>query len=62
MYKAWRYCSVNSRGLQVVFLNGCSTEPQVRALINAGVTAVIGTSTAIDDEAATLYARSSIGI
>jgi hypothetical protein len=40
-------------GLQLVFLNGCSTEPQVRALQAAGVPAVIATSQAIDDKLAT---------
>src|SRR5262245_27500996 len=36
-------------GLQVVFLNGCSTEPQVEGLLDAGTAAVIATAEAIDD-------------
>jgi CHAT domain len=40
-------------GLQVVFLNGCSTEPQVQTLLAAGVPAVVATSRAIDDRKAT---------
>lgn len=41
------------RGLQLVFLNGCSTEPQVEELLGAGVPAVIATAEAISDEVAT---------
>lgn len=44
------------RGLRLVFLNGCSTQPQVQGLINAGVDAVIATSKAIDDAVATNFA------
>jgi WD40 repeat protein len=40
-------------GLQLVFLNGCSTRQQARGLLGAGVSAVIATSQAIDDEVAT---------
>ncbi len=40
------------RGLQLVFLNGCSTEPQVEGLLRAGAPAVIATSDSINDEAA----------
>ena len=46
------------QGLQLVFLNGCSTEKQATALIEAGIHAVIGTATRINDETAkTLAAR-----
>ncbi len=41
------------RGLELVFLNGCSTEGQVEDLLAAGVPAVIATSQAILDEVAT---------
>ena len=37
------------RGLKVVFLNGCSTGPQVKALLDAGVPAVIATARPIGD-------------
>ena len=40
-------------GLQVVFLNGCSTQPQVQGLLQANVSAVIATSQAIADDIAT---------
>jgi hypothetical protein len=40
-------------GLQLVFLNGCSTAPQVQALLAAHVPAVIATERDIDDEIAT---------
>jgi hypothetical protein len=43
-------------GLQLVFLNGCSTRPQVEDLLEAGVTSVIATSRAIDDKVATDFA------
>ena len=39
-------------GLQLVFLNGCSTEPQVEGLLDGDVPAVIATSESIDDEMA----------
>lgn len=45
------------RGLVLVFLNGCCTEPQVRRLRAAGVKAVIATTRAIDDEAAAAFAE-----
>lgn len=45
------------RGLKLVFLNGCSTRPQVRALLDAGVPAVIATAGAIDDAVATEFAK-----
>jgi hypothetical protein len=41
------------RGLQLVFLNGCSTEPQTQGLLDANVSVVISTSRAIDDRVAT---------
>ena len=44
------------RGLELVFLNGCSTQPQVQALLEAGVSAVVATSQAIDDAVATEFA------
>ncbi|MEZ4471736.1 MAG: CHAT domain-containing protein [bacterium] len=47
----------NLPGLQLVFLNGCSTEPQVRRLLELGVPAVIATSRAIDDGVATRFAE-----
>lgn len=42
-------------GLQAVFLNGCSTEPQVKALLASGVPVVIATSRAIGDRVATEF-------
>ena len=36
-------------GLQLVFLNGCSTRAQIARLLEAGVSAVIATARAIDD-------------
>src|SRR4030095_2192020 len=43
------------KGLDVVFLNGCATGPQVQALLAAGVPAVVATSRAIDDKMATEF-------
>jgi WD40 repeat protein len=43
----------HQRGLQLVFLNGCSTQPQVEDLLQSGVPAVIATSESIDDDMAT---------
>ena len=40
-------------GLQLVFLNGCSTQPQVQGLLQANVSAVIATSQSIADDIAT---------
>jgi WD40 repeat protein len=37
------------RSLQLVFLNGCSTQPQVEGLLDSGVPAVIATSESIAD-------------
>ncbi|MEM7533932.1 MAG: CHAT domain-containing protein [Chloroflexota bacterium] len=42
--------------LQLVFLNACSTQPQVDELLNANVPAVIATSQAIRDDVATTLA------
>ncbi|MDQ3247847.1 MAG: CHAT domain-containing protein, partial [Chloroflexota bacterium] len=44
------------QALQLVFLNGCSTEAQVEALLTAGVALVIATAQAIDDAVATHFA------
>ena len=44
------------RGLKLVFLNGCSTRPQVKRLLDAGVPAVIATARPIDDAVATEFA------
>ncbi|MFT4558067.1 MAG: hypothetical protein ACI92S_003441 [Planctomycetaceae bacterium] len=41
------------RGLQLVFLNGCSTVQQTFALLEANISAVISTSRTIDDKVAT---------
>jgi hypothetical protein len=43
-------------GLELVFLNGCSTQSQARGLLDANVSAVIATSQAIDDAVATAFA------
>src|SRR5271157_4995618 len=44
------------RGLKLVFLNGCSTRPQVKRLLDAGAPAVIATARPIDDHVATEFA------
>ncbi len=41
------------RGLQLVFLNGCSTQQQTQGLLEANVASAISTSRSIDDEVAT---------
>jgi hypothetical protein len=41
------------KGLQLVFINGCSSKPQAQELIKAGVPAVVGTTQPIDHAAAT---------
>ena len=46
----------HQRGLQLVFLNGCSNQPQVQGLLDAGVAVVIATSMAISDQVATEFA------
>ncbi|MCC6454684.1 MAG: CHAT domain-containing protein [Caldilineaceae bacterium] len=43
------------RGLEVIFLNGCSTEPQVQDLLDEGISVVIATSQAIDDKVASEF-------
>ncbi len=43
------------QGLQLVFLNGCSTEGQAEDLLNAGVGCVIATTQSIDDGVATEF-------
>ncbi len=45
------------QGLELVFLNGCSTQPQVQALLDAGIASVVATAQAIDDEVATSFAE-----
>ena len=42
-------------GLKLVFLNGCSTQAQVKALFQAGVKAVIATSVKIQDNMAVAF-------
>lgn len=42
--------------LKLVVLNGCSTEAQVKALLERGVPAVVATGTAVADEVATRFA------
>jgi WD40 repeat protein len=44
------------RGLQLVFLNGCSTRAQAAALLEAGVASVITTARAIEDGVAREFA------
>ena len=44
------------RNLQLVFLNGCSTRAQIAGLLEAGVTAVIATARAIEDQVAREFA------
>lgn len=43
-------------GLELVFLNGCSTQQQTQGLLDGGVATVISTSQAIDDRVATDFA------
>jgi WD40 repeat protein len=43
-------------GLQLIFLNGCSTQQQVEGLLQANVSTVIATSQDIDDGVATTFA------
>ena len=44
------------KGLKLVFLNGCFSENQAKALIDGGIPAVIGTHHSIEDKQATLLA------
>lgn len=46
----------NPDALQLVFLNGCATQPQVQTLFDLGVKAVIATSVSIGDQLASLFA------
>ena len=51
------------RGLQLVFLNGCSTQSQAQGLLNANVKLVIATSQDIADDIATeLATRFYVGL
>ncbi|MEO8496817.1 MAG: hypothetical protein ABI614_17240, partial [Planctomycetota bacterium] len=45
------------RGLDLVFLNGCSTQQQVQGLLDAKVSAVIATSRAIEDQVAMQFSK-----
>lgn len=45
------------RGLVLVFLNGCCTQPQVRRLREAGIKAVVATTSAIQDAVAAEFAK-----
>lgn len=45
-----------AKHLQVVILNGCSTQGQVQKLFKAGVKSVVATSAPIDDKKAVLFA------
>jgi len=47
--------SIENEMLQLVILNGCSTEDQVKQLLELGVPAVIATSAPINDFSATLF-------
>jgi len=44
------------QGLQLVFLNGCSTQQQTQGLLDSNIPAVISTSRSIDDKVATEFA------
>lgn len=46
-----------SKALRLVFLNGCATADQVKALLDNGVPAVIATAVPIDDTMATEFAE-----
>ncbi|MCB0629621.1 MAG: CHAT domain-containing protein [Lewinella sp.] len=45
------------QNLQLVFLNGCATQPQVELLLKHGVRSVIATSVSIKDQMATEFAE-----
>lgn len=45
------------KGLKLVFLNGCSTEMQAKALTEAGIPLVVGTRRVINDKIATQLAQ-----
>jgi len=44
-------------GLELVFLNGCSTQQHAQRLVDADISAVISTSRAIDDTVATEFSK-----
>lgn len=46
----------NFSNLQLVFLNGCSTYPQIQVLLSSGIPTVIATSMEVDDELAVGFA------
>lgn len=46
-----------SKALKLVFLNGCATRDQVKALLDQGVKAVIATAVPINDSMATEFAQ-----
>lgn len=48
-------------GLQLVFLNGCSTEPQAQGLLAVGVPVVIATAQLIADNVAVQFAQGFYG-
>jgi formylglycine-generating enzyme required for sulfatase activity len=47
----------HQRGLQLIFLNACSTQAQVQGLLDAGVNVVLATSQDINDQIATAFAN-----
>jgi formylglycine-generating enzyme required for sulfatase activity len=47
----------HQRGLQLIFLNACSTQGQVQGLLDAGVNVVLATSQDINDQIATAFAN-----
>lgn len=51
-----RFLSIQAN-LKLVFLNGCSTEAHARALVSAGVPAVVATYSMISDEVAMAFAE-----
>ncbi|MFI0607113.1 MAG: CHAT domain-containing protein [Anaerolineae bacterium] len=51
----------NRKGLHLVFLNGCATRDQAKALLDAGVQAVIVTSQSVRDDVATEFASRFYG-
>lgn len=42
----------NQKGLKLVFLNGCCTEPQAKQMIDSGIPIVVGTTKSVQDETA----------
>lgn len=51
------YFEQQKENLKLVFLNGCSTLPQVELLMNLGIKAVIATSVPIEDPKAVEFAK-----